>query len=551
MKRSLTLLLGLCALPLISFSQSTAARVYEILQDNCASCHSHNSPAAGLDLEGGGATLAEQMQDVYTNLVGGVPANSTAADAGWAYVEPGRADKSFLFRKINQNLDPFYDLPAGAGAPMPKDQPAISELERELIRQWIQFGAPATGEVVEEALLEDYFSGAGEASFPVAPAGPAPAEGFQLKMGPIYLHPAGEPGDEVEYFQKYALDLPEDTEVHRIEFLISGYSHHFILYDFDFPGAAQSIPPGLRLDPFHQDVGLIAAVQEATDLRLPEGTAFPWEQDLVLDFNSHYINYSANLVYQAEVYINVYTQPEGTAIQPMQTTLLTNTNIPIPNNGEEITHSQVVTSNGLGEIFIWGIMGHTHQYGTDYKVYRRESFQQQELIYDGACAEGIPGCVSPFFDYQHIPMRYFDELLPLDMSGTNGFIHKASWINDGPVPVNFGPTSDDEMMVLVMMYTLDSTGIVIASDTEVPLASTSLEVRPNPVQQMAEVVIPDGIGSYAYRLTDLRGQVVASGQDLREPVLQIFRHNWAPGMYVLEVVGEKGQRFMSKVLVGG
>ncbi|MCB0683650.1 MAG: hypothetical protein KDC32_22530, partial [Saprospiraceae bacterium] len=63
-----------------------------------------------------------------------------------------------------------------------------------------------------------------------------------------------------------------------------------------------------------------------------------------------------------------------------------------------------VNSNS-GEVFLWGLMGHTHKYGKGYKVYRRTGGQQGELLYDASCPQGIPGCVSPYFDYQHIPMR--------------------------------------------------------------------------------------------------------------------------------------------------
>ena len=88
----------------------------------------------------------------------------------------------------------------------------------------------------------------------------------------------------------------------------------------------------------------------------------------------------------------------------------------------------------------------------------------EELIYDASCPNGIPGCASPFFDYQHIPMRYFEPLYTVQTGASGGFFHEASWLNDGPSPVWFGATSDDEMMVLVMMYLTDTTGLI--SNTE-------------------------------------------------------------------------------------
>ena len=183
-------------------------------------------------------------------------------------------------------------------------------------------------------MIEEYYTtNNGLEAFPDGPP-PAPAEdeGFQIKMGSYFLEPNG----EVEYYQKYELDLPEDQEVTRIDIQFSDYSHHFLIYDFN-PGGDASTPPGLRLNAFHNDIGLVAAVQGPTDLHLPEGTAFRWEEGLVLDLNSHYINYSATNIYKAEVYLNIYTQPVGTAAQEMKTELITHFDFWVPNDGDLVT----------------------------------------------------------------------------------------------------------------------------------------------------------------------------------------------------------------------
>ena len=547
MKTILPLLLLLHSAFLLS-AQSTAMRVYEILQENCVSCHNQADPEASLDLEGDGATIQAKALDVYNNLVNVTPANAYAAGQGQKYIYPGRPDKSLLFRKVNQGLDPAIELHAEEGAPMPFYSNPISNLEKELIRQWILFGAPGNGTVVEEQLLVDYYDGAGNASFPTPPPAPDPEDGFQIKMGPFYLAPAGQPNDELEYFQKYELDLPEDLEVNRIDIRISGYSHHFILYNFTSQAAANNIPHGLRFESFHQDIGLFAAVQEATDLQLPEGTAFNWNEGLVLDLNSHYINYQAGLVYQAETYINVYTQPVGTAAQEMKTTLIANTDIYIPNNGDLVTETQVLNYN-FGDMYLWGLMGHTHQYGEDYKVYERIFGTQGDLIYDGSCAQGIPGCVSPYFDYQHIPMRYFEPLRPLVMNFSNGLIHKASWINDGPSPVWFGPTSDDEMMVLVLMYTEDSTGVVIAGEHSLPdTKEAEVLVFPNPVQGEALFSLPEGWQNATFRLYDAAGVLQREVRGIQDAEWTFSRGALPDGLYFFQMEESSGQYAAGKLV---
>jgi hypothetical protein len=541
----------LLGLTFLLSAQSTGLRVYEIFQEKCVSCHSHVSPESGLDLQGSGATAEARAAQVFQNIYQATPANGYAATQGMKYIYPGRPDKSFLFRKINQGLDSQLDLHADAGGPMPAySGEALSLVEQELIRQWILYGAPPSGEVINEQLLVGFFEGGvGLASFSAPPPAPDPMAGFQLKMGPFYLSPGGEPGSEREYFQKYELELPEHVEVTRLDILMSPYSHHFLLYSFDSPAAASSFPDGLRSEALHQGVGLVAAVQESTELALPEGTAFRWNKDLVLDFNSHYINYSANVIYQAEVYINVYTQPQGTAAQEMFSSLLANVNIPIPNNGSTITHSQIINPNA-GELFLWGIMGHTHKYGTSYKVYERKNFSQGDLIYDGACAGGIPGCISPYFDYQHIPIRYIEPLMPITMSQANGLIHVASWVNNGPNPVFFGPTSDDEMMVLVLMYTLDTTGLVITHSTEPAPVSMPYSLHPNPAQDISYLHLPEARGEVMLLLHDALGRTV---RQLREQPqgapIAVDLQGLPAGLYWFHATDDSGRQTSGRLII--
>lgn len=526
----------------LAFAQSTGLRVYQIFQDKCVQCHSNADPEAGLDLQGTGSSESARALQVRNNLYNVTPANAVAAAKGQKYIHPGRADQSFLFRKINQGLEPTLGLDNGENQPMPPyGQTVLTDVEKELIRQWILFGAPAAGKVVEEDLLEGYYAGNALQSFPDgAPEAPAEEEGFQIKMGPFYLSPQ----EEVEFFQKYELDLPADVDVDRLEIKMGTYSHHFILYDFN-EGGDNFIPHGLRLEADHSDIGLVAAVQEPTDLRLPQGTAFIWDNQLVLDLNSHYINYSGTLNYQAEAYINIYTKPAGTAAQEMHTELLVNGNIPIPNNGNLITHTQHVAYN-IGEIYVWGIMGHTHQYGENYKVFERlPGGQQGELLYDAACSRGIPGCISPFFDYQHIPMRYFEPLRPLNMSSPNGIIHEASWINDGPVPVNFGPTSSDEMMVMILMYTEDITGVV---DTEeAPLSTQKSHASPNPANGITTFTFPNNVGNISIELLNTNGQsalsIAGKGERVDIDVSQLPK-----GIYFYQAVQENGNRYTGKLV---
>lgn len=548
MKKLFLLTCSFLCLGLSLQAQSTALRVYEIFQEKCVSCHSNSSTTVPLDLEGNGDSEAARLADVYNRLRSATPENTHAAAKGYKYIYPGRADKSFLFRKINDGLEPFIQLDEAeidnvhASADL-----NISDVEKELIRQWVFYAAPATGTVVSEDLLHNYYNVNGVPSFAEAPPAPAADEGFQIKMGPFYLQPSGQAGDELEYFQKYELDLPEDVEVTRIDMKISDYSHHLIIYDFN-SGGANSIPPGLRLEANHSDIGLVTAIQEATDLRLPARTAFNWKNNVVLDLNSHYINYSVTSTYQAEAYINVYTQPVGTAVQEMHSELIVKGNIPIPNNGDMITHTQHVNPN-WGELFIWGLMGHTHKYGQGYQVYKRNpGGGTGELIYDASCPQGTPNCAAPFFDYRHIPFTLYEPLMPIEFTPSRGIIHQASYINDGPVPVNFGPTSDDEMMVLVVMFTTDTLGLATGVQAITNPLGT-IEVFPNPMRDKTNIVLPADIGRVSFELYDATGRLVKTRSNIQDNQIEVHRGNLAKGMYIFRIEDEQGRSQSGKILM--
>ncbi len=538
-KKLLLFIFAICCVS-ITYGQ-TSLRVYQILQDNCASCHNSASPAAGLDLQGSSAT------DVYNNVYQATPSNSFAAGKGYDIIYPGRPDMSYAFRLIQDGLEPYIEMESAEMGATPHGDIGIglTNVEKELIRQWIMFGAPLNGDVIDESMLETYYSGAGLETFPSGPpAAPDPAEGFQLKMGPFFID-AGQ-SQEVEYFQKHELFNDEAMEITRIETLMDGnYSHHFILYDYNSPSVAANQVHGLRLNPDHINVGLVEAVQDVADIRLPQGSAFFWDANKVLDFNSHYINYS-NVPYKSEVYLNVYFQESGLAVQEMKSELIPNTNICVPNNGDPYSVQQTI-NYPLGEVYLWGLSGHTHQLGTGYKIWKRESGAATDLIYDAACWEGVPDCVAPYYDYQHIPFRYYEPLLPLNMNFFNGFIHEASWLNDGPTQVCWGDTSEDEMMVAIMMYLEDTTGVVV--NVEEPSPFGDVAISPNPMSDLSVITLPVDMGPVDVKVFDVLGNEVISQQNVVDNEVQLNRNNLPAGMYVYYLEDQAGNFHSGKIIM--
>ena len=430
-------------------AQSTFEDVLTIFDENgCSGGYCH----------GGGGFLSGDLDEVYNKLVGATPQNGMAQERGDKIIDPGYPERSFLYRKINQGLysdSPLHvgdDMEVMEGNHMPpsQDGTGVSNRDKEMIRQWIYYGAPKTGQAFGNNIknaIEEFHTEGGIGLLEQPPA-PDPSEGFQVQLGPVFL----QPGEEIEYLKKYDLKLEEGVEVNRIEaFMAPNFSHHFILYKYINGSTANE---GLREvtifdNPFGSDANFVSIWQEDEDFRLPEGTAYRWQPGTILDLNYHIINYSNASVLAANVYFNVYTQELGTADKEMFSDLALNLLIPIPNTEDTITHTDVFGNSS--DINIWMLSSHTHKYGKDFDIYLEDEDGEKGLqLFEGlynsdyTSYEGV-------YDYAHPPIRYFDNFLRIP--NNQNLIQEAKFINNGPTSVNFGLTSDDEMMITVLQYT--------------------------------------------------------------------------------------------------
>ena len=58
---------------------------------------------------------------------------------------------------------------------------SLSKVERELVRQWILYDCPLTGNVVDTNLLSNYYNGFGIQAISSPPNPPHADSGFQIK----------------------------------------------------------------------------------------------------------------------------------------------------------------------------------------------------------------------------------------------------------------------------------------------------------------------------------------------------------------------------------
>ncbi|MGB0368791.1 MAG: T9SS type A sorting domain-containing protein, partial [Flavobacteriales bacterium] len=276
----------------------------------------------------------------------------------------------------------------------------------------------------------------------------------------------------VEFYKKEKVNNDDLENVTKFEAFFNDESHHFLLFEF-LPGTDAGIEEGLRpvtVQNAFQDAEYMVGWVDPDITTLPEGTAYKIDEEAVIDLNYHLINYASNgdSILAAEAYINYYTDNATPDLIEMHSDLLINLNIFIPNNGNEVTFEDAQFDNGASatdSMYVWFLSSHTHKYGTDYDIYKRNpDGSKGDQLYEGFYDTDYT-FNQGYYDWEHPGNLYLDEvtggLLPI--ARKDGIIQEAKYQIPGsagetsPV-VFFGLTTDDEMMLAFIQYTLEPVG---------------------------------------------------------------------------------------------
>lgn len=459
--------------------QSTFDGVAVLFDTYCnQTCHGTSGPGSSLNLQ------TADMNMLYADLVNATPANPAAAAKGYKLVDPGYPHNSFLINKCaSSDWDAAFTLDNDEGDPMPEGQPSMAKEEIELIRQWVIYGAPQTGQVVNPTVLDNYYNNNGMERMEPFPA-PDPTEGFQIHFGPIFL----EPGEEVEFYKKHKIYNDELEQVVRLDVDFNQESHHYLLFEFT-DGSEAGIEEGLRPVGFQnafQDADYIVGWVDPDSTVLPEGTAYMLAEESVLDQNYHLVNYAFNgdSILAAEAYVNFYTD-NSQPLQRMHSDLLIYPvfQFAVPNDGNPHTFSESIYDANSDEIMnVWLLSTHTHKYGIDYDLYKRNpDGSQGDQVYEGFFDTEYT-FNQGYYDWEHPPKRYFEPALEIEEK--YGLIQEATYqINDPNETANmifFGLTTDDEMMLTFIQYTLESETLGPDGIVDGELDQNGVAAFPNP-----------------------------------------------------------------------
>jgi hypothetical protein len=539
---STMLVLALFVVGATAHAQGTFNRVYQILQQKCASCHGGTSPIA-YDL---GTTPAQS----YAALVGVTPLNPAAAAKGYKRIDPGHPYNSFLLKKIGTNLEGYFNLSSpDEGNPMPYNAPSLSAYEAELIRQWIITGAKQTGTQVDTSIIYNYYTNGGLA-FEAAPPAPSVDSGFQIRFGPVFLPTAGSSGSEIEYLKKEHLRLPADKDVVRLDGDMNPSSHHFLLFMFDDSVASTQYTDGLRVvDVLHTatdgDKKLQIAWQYDHSVNLPAQTAFFYDRNDWLDLNYHIRNYSTSQILPADFYLNVYTTPRGSGNREMRGQLVNNSSLFLLPGNNSVSMDDTW---GGDDRELWMISSHTHKYGTDFDIFIKDSVSggRGPQIYEGFYDRNYT-FNQGFYDWVHPAIRVFDPLYTIHAS--EGLIFDTEYTNTSGSFVTFGLTTNDEMQLSTYLYVNKHETPLVSTD---PLSGQDLynfSLYPNPTHAHATIDFGGVRRTGKYEVVDINGRLLGNGTFRQSSEVKVPRGEMIAGLYLVRILLDNGKVMTRKLLV--
>lgn len=543
--KQLYALAALVALCFCAAAQTTYQSVYNILQTNCTgSCHTSANPC--------NLVLTGTPQQVYSALVNVAPVNSVAGANGNLEVDPGNPRNSFLFIKLSQGLDANLSLLSGEGSAMPDSVTAMSQVDRELVRQWISFGARDTGTFVDSMTIVGFYIGQGGQPRIPALAPPAPGTGQQLYWGPMFVNP----GVEIQYGNNTYINNKEAIDISQFNSQDNPEAHHFAIFKY-FPGKDTLFPKGMQYENSINDVvalwydaSVVAQYPKDLEMQFPAGTAVVWDSATVLQLTYHMINYTDSIVC-AEGYINLYYTPHQASTIPINTSMVIY-NYPevsaltIP-PGADTTFT--INQSNPDSNFYWNIvsiLAHTHKLGVGYNVWTSDGFGNKDsLIYNGD--------YDPTYTYNQgsyawndPPYRKFSPLFPVNMS--KGLIHQASYYNPNDTTVSFGVSANDEMFITFVMYYKSEFPAGIYGNTYV---DNNVKVYPNPVSDEAYVKITSttAVTDGEFQVFDILGNQVADVKGISDVMFRINLGNLASGPYTYRLLNNGNFAGTGKIMV--
>ena len=410
---------------------STYSLVFDIFQISCTSSGCHDADSAG------GLNLVGTSSDVYNSIVGVNPTNNTAIAKGNKLIDPGHPYNSFLLRKFGNAFDSYFNLQANEGAAMQAFS-GVSNSDIEIIRQWIIFGAPASGELINAQLISDFYNFGGQPFIPT-PSIPNPADGFQMRIGPVFLGF----GSQMEFMVKQRLQNASPLQISGLE--SSMYWSASIARVFNFEdNSTANISDGIRIAAPVYDAAIGDTVKSllmqwtfSSSVQLPQETAFLIDETGEVDIQMNVTNFSPTHLLPADLYIN-FTYDTSQNPLEMKGAAIISPDINIPNDSSDHLFAFTEFAPFSFPVNLWRINGTTDNVCNDFDIYQRNpDGSRGGQLYEGFFNADYT-VNQGFYNAQNPATREFDPFYSLDLE--DGFIYEAQYNNQGSATHNTNMT---------------------------------------------------------------------------------------------------------------
>jgi hypothetical protein len=510
--------------------------VYQLLKAHCGNsgCHDGSlgsNPSFNVNLP---------ADSFYKSIINKTPVNPAAAANYNKLVVPGDVQRSFMLRKMAHGIASGLALSQAEGVDMPQSLPKLADNEIELVRQWILYAAPDTGNVVDTAMINTFYRNGGITDTYSPHDAPAAGQGFQVYYGKVFL----KPNTETEYFLKYDPHISPAIEAWQVSTMMPAVDHHFGIWMYQ-PGTDVLYHNGLRplaegsMEHVAYGIGTASGLWNYT---LPTGTAFFLDQGQKFDLDLHIQNPSPDSILGTDLYANIYTQPLGTATSYMRVNNFVNDQIVIPEDNQPHTFTVTCIDSSQTQYWkLWKMYTHTHKYGTAFNVWlRNPDGSKGAMVYNGNYSYEDGYDVGYYRWGPHVTFRTWPGDSLFEVDPRLGFIGEATFKNTaGPDPTIWGFSSADEMMAVGFYYVNgnDLPTAVIEPKAE----QQSVRVFPNPV--LDQFVVSYELAeaqSVHIDLYDVMGNKVGTLLNTSPQTKGKYTHsfntadyNMAPGIYLV------------------
>ncbi len=291
---------------------------------------------------------------------------------------------------------------------------------------------------------------------------PPPAgEVYSLRYGPITVLP----GKENTQCVNLRLSNTSEIKVHQMRNLLSGGSHHLIVYKDDDPASIEKATP-YDCDPFTGALNLsgmaapVMITQKAEDtLTLPDRVAYTFAPNQMIRIEMHFIN-STDAPIEVSATSEFHSVPESAIDHEANVLFIGTPDINIPAGAMMDVRAYFTPSRAqldLDGAKIFAITGHTHKHGRNVTI-------------STATSQGGPrtSVYAPGrFDWSEPETSVHEPEFSLPDGLQAGFEITCSYHNTSSQTVRFGESANDEMCFFWAYY-YPSKGSHVCVNTNFP-----------------------------------------------------------------------------------